>query len=364
MKLISFDVGIKNMAYCIFSIPEEKNPSDFSILDWNILNLMDNDSDAVPVLCQICIEKSVKKTPKPTKKSQQVVAMPLITLSTSSPICNKSAKYQKNGVFYCEKHAKVPGSPFLLPKKDYLITNLKKKKNDSLKEIFILQDIKIEKENLEKKTKKEMVDILHEYFEKKCFEPIVPPKTKTAGETELIHIGRNMKEQLDKIVFLEGITHVIIENQISTIATRMKTIQGMLAQYFIMKSDNIAIEFVSSGNKLKQFQKKEMEILENKIPENILEKENSKEKMENKKTKKISEKKPENPENLENTIVLKNPLKMDKKRYKQNKNDSIVYCSQIIDKNPLLNHWKPSLETKKKDDLADCFLQGLWYLQK
>jgi hypothetical protein len=78
----------------------------------------------------------------------------------------------------------------------------------------------------------------------------------------------------------------------------------------------------------------------------------------------VLEKKGEHSEKLENTIVLQNPMKMDKKRYKQNKNDSIVYCSQIIDKNPLLNQWKPSLETKKKDDLADCFLQGVWYLQK
>jgi len=34
----------------------------------------------------------------------------------------------------------------------------------------------------------------------------------------------------------------------------MKTIQGMLAQYFIMRGQpNIVIEFVSSSNKLKDF---------------------------------------------------------------------------------------------------------------
>ena len=36
----------------------------------------------------------------------------------------------------------------------------------------------------------------------------------------------------------------------SLIATRMKTIQGMLAQYFIMRDNNIQIEFISSTNKL------------------------------------------------------------------------------------------------------------------
>ena len=45
---------------------------------------------------------------------------------------------------------------------------------------------------------------------------------------------------------------VIIENQISTLASRMKTLQGMITQYFIMK--NIPqIEFISASCKLKLF---------------------------------------------------------------------------------------------------------------
>ena len=38
MRLISFDVGIKNMAYCIFDI-SNNTPT---ILDWGILNLCEN----------------------------------------------------------------------------------------------------------------------------------------------------------------------------------------------------------------------------------------------------------------------------------------------------------------------------------
>ena len=37
MNLISFDVGIKNMSYCIFEIHQD----GFVIKDWNVLNLMD-----------------------------------------------------------------------------------------------------------------------------------------------------------------------------------------------------------------------------------------------------------------------------------------------------------------------------------
>ena len=46
------------------------------------------------------------------------------------------------------------------------------------------------------------------------------------------------KTEFDKIDKLKDITHIIIENQISPIATRMKTIQGLLTQYFIMKYNN------------------------------------------------------------------------------------------------------------------------------
>ncbi len=79
-------------------------------------------------------------------------------------------------------------------------------------------------------------------MKKKTLEIIKPIKTKSANDTDLVCIGKNMKKLLNEIPGIEDITHVIIENQISTIATRMKTIQGMCAQYFIMKcSQNVVL---------------------------------------------------------------------------------------------------------------------------
>ena len=50
-------------------------------------------------------------------------------------------------------------------------------------------------------------------------------------------------------LFNHPIDVVLIENQIGKIAIRMKSLQGMIAQYFIQK--NIpTIEFISSKNKL------------------------------------------------------------------------------------------------------------------
>ena len=79
----------------------------------------------------------------------------------------------------------------------------------------------------------------------KCFKEI---STTNASQLDLITIGRNIKNKFNNIFSNEEkIDYVLIENQISPIANRMKTIQGMIAQYFIM-NDSEHIEFVSSIN--------------------------------------------------------------------------------------------------------------------
>ena len=140
---------------------------------------------------------------------------------------------------------------------------------------------------------------------------------------DLIEIGKNMKKELDKVNF-DDIQHIVIENQLSPLASRMKTIQGMLAQYFIMKYENSSIHFVSSANKLKQFEDKN-------------------------KSKK--------------DIEIKNKISTNP-NYKEHKKDGIFYTKEIIDKNEFFKNWKEKMNTRKKDDLADCFLQGLWFFKQ
>ena len=124
----------------------------------------------------------------------------------------------------------------------------------------------------------------------------------------MIEVGRNIKYKLDPL--FQDIDIVIIENQISPIASRMKTIQGMIAQYFIMKNDNTRIEFISATNKLKAF--------------------------------------------LEESQSTK---------YSQRKKLSIEKCKELLE-NDKMNNWISFFQThKKKDDLSDCFLQGIWYIK-
>jgi len=296
MKLISFDIGIKNMAYCIFN-----TSNNTSITNWDVINLMETE---IPT--QLCTCSTVSK-------SKKLLTKP----------CIKLAKYSKNGTYYCDKHAKEC-SQFIIPKKCFETSNMKKLKIDDLIKFGNSHLCFINVENLVSLKKPQLLLILKTFFETKCLESVIVTKSKTAGETDLIDIGKNMKTLLNATPNIDDITHVVIENQISPIATRMKTIQGMLAQYFIMKNSDIVIEFVSSSHKLKQFSEL-----------NLIHRE---------------------------PVIKDNTSKINPK-YKQNKIDGIFYCSRMIDSNDQLSSWKWALNTKKKDDLADCFLQGIWYLK-
>lgn len=304
MKLISFDIGIKNMAYCVFNI----SGSLISIVDWNVINLLDSSSNPTVINTCSCMNKPKNKKSCATR-------------------CNKKAAFYKGDTFYCEKHAK--SSDFILPEKRFSTPALKKLKHEEL--ILLCKEFTIE--CIENMRKKELFDRLSVLFLNKALLPVIKNKVKKANEVDLIYIGKKIKEVLNVLPMLEGIDYAIIENQISPIANRMKTIQGMLAQYFIMRNDDTRIEFISSANKLK--------------PETIEEETESETAIK------------EPLENVLTTVEISNI-----KGYKKNKMDGITKCSQILDKNPGFLEWKHMLETKKKDDLADCFLQGHWYIHK
>jgi hypothetical protein len=307
MKIISFDVGIKNMAYCILSATQE---GGFSIVDWNVIALMEVASDLPICTCENPA-KSKKKQPTP---------------------CHSYAHYQKDGQYYCKKHA--VGSPYRIPVPEESLKVLKKKKKQELWTLCQENHLIKESENL---SKEECGNRLYAFFKQRSLEPLVKQHVLSADEVNLVDIGKSLKRQLDtRESVVEDITDVVIENQISPIATRMKTIQGMLAQYFSMRFENSHIEFISSSNKLKLFRKEDKEKIEKEKPqkENLLE---------------IPQK-----ENLLET--------QETSTYRENKKDGVFYCSQILQKNPLLEQWRKCLDAKKKDDFADCFLQGLWYM--
>ena len=311
MRLVSFDVGIKNLAYCVFSIASSQQPpkKTWSIPEWNCANLL---ADQSVVANKYCCQ--------PIKGKRKTDA--------EHP-CNKVAKWVVPGnpdITYCELHAKMHGE-WIIPKRQHTTSHIGKLKLPELEKDHALLFPNTESSAAKKLKKSELVERIMAHYESKCYRSAVEPteKAKTAGETDLITIGRAIRRQLDEDPAIAGVTHVVIENQISTIAARMKTIQGMIAQYFIMRfGDAVYIEFVSSHNKLKGF---------------------------------VSEKRED--ETFDDTQPKK-----EKSSYKANKSDGIAVCRRFFDANPEMRGWQTAFDkSKKRDDLADCFLQGIWFMK-
>ena len=106
----------------------------------------------------------------------------------------------------------------------------------------------------------------------------------------------------------------------------MKTIQGMISQYFIMKNNNIKIEFISASNKLKDF----MPILDA-------------------------------TESNDKTVKPESNSKLD---YKQRKQLGVKTTLHFVDSDDRFSQWSSFLHKhNKKDDLSDCFLQGMWFIK-
>lgn len=352
MHLISFDVGIKNLAYCVFSLNSDSNDKEtvpkWSIPEWNCANLIAA-TDASNIVAHFCCHKmKIKKKTEPDR------------------VCNKPAKWiVPEGVSseetFCDLHAKKHDR-YIIPKKQHSASHMNKLKLVELEKeydsVFSGRDSDdsnpaiiysgIVQGSRPKMKKSELIERIAKYYESKCFVSVFGANEKnesgkpiSAGETDLVTIGRAIRRQLDSDSSIEGTTHVIVENQIATIASRMKTIQGMIAQYFIMRfGDSVQIEFVSSHNKLKGFSLASSSSLSTKKETDC--------------TKKTQETGQQNAESKD----AKKPT------YKANKSDGIIICRRFIEANPEMESWSPIFErSKKRDDFADCFLQGIWYLK-
>lgn len=283
MKILSIDVGIKNLAFCLF----EKSPTaqQFKVSKWDVINLSQ--------------EETLK-----------------CGFSEKNEICSKPAKYKKDDKCYCLKHSKK--QQYQIPSAEQKPSFINKQKVSKLYEIADNHGVKYDP----KIKKADLANLINENIQKTYFDTI---ESKKANEVDLFNIGVNIKNKFNETfqdVAKPGsniseplepvgkIDYVIIENQIGPLAIRMKTIQGMIVQYFIMSHLNVEhIEFISAANKLKDCDMK------------------------------------------------------DKEKYSDRKKMGISKCLGILTSDFRFNeHVNYFNSHKKKDDLSDSFLQGLWFI--
>jgi len=287
-NILSIDVGIKNLSFCLLrlqQIGQNGHNREIEILKWNTLNLNDElDTDI-----NTDINTDISVTP------------PVCMCKTGCKLKPYYAYTQENNVVYaCKRHYKM----FLEPSRrvfenkppSYISKVLKTFTADNLREFckeysFSTDIIANEdqpaagivfgnstKQNLKMKaltvlrteyvypisTHGSCISILQFPDQK---EEQIQKKNKNLSQTQtqastvsLVFVGYSLMKQFDELFYNENcldqnknkIDAVVIENQISPIANRMKTVQGMITQYFLMRGvDKDHIIYFSSVQKLK-----------------------------------------------------------------------------------------------------------------
>lgn len=241
MIVLSIDIGIKNLAHCLFWVDKK----ELKIVEWGVVDL----------------------TCTPTHSCAG-------RLKTKA--CGRKATLSVGDAFFCKTHAPKP------------VPTVKSKQEAV--ELCAKYGIDCEE--------REAVKCLAAFKRSQKTTKLA----KAANECGAVELSSEMTRQYDAL-FQEKIDVVLVENQIGPLAAKMKLVQGMVVQYWVQKG--CKVEIVSACNKLKMLQIKDT-------------------------------------------------------TYAQRKKMSVLHTQRLITEYKMDAH---AFQTHpKKDDLADTFLQGLWYV--
>lgn len=313
MIIISWDVGVIHLAYCVlqYDFNEESKKTTVKILDWNIINLMD---DRIKLEC--CGKMKAKKNKKP------------VTCGKNSLYClnlgNKSYGFckthlQQHKEYWSQKNTE---KLFKIITSSHECIFLKKNEIECKKiskYVYRHNNVKIYfctahyKSYLKKKTKE---------FAPQLIKNLIVKNYPTSRlQLNLI----NKLDELSQHFSNLKIEEVIIENQPSQKNPKMKSIANTLLDYFMIRGyidkihgmDIKLVKFICPSNKLKV--------------------------------------------NNQNTIEVFKANKDENKKYKLTKSLSIQYTKKLLHNNN--KRLKQLNSFKKKDDLCDAYLQGRYYLE-
>ena len=251
MKLISFDVGLRNLAYCIL---EGTNRNDLKITGWDLIDVMAEINGLDKPLCMKC---------------------------------KKPACWVQKTNYVCTRHKGKSGTATLTK------STLSKKTKEELSSMGLPL-------NITGSTKKELIDKLYLHFSGNVWKRCV----KSAKQGSVVDLAPAIASSLQmRANQWKNADLVVFEQQPDK---RMLCVQGMLHMWFV--TQGYKCRGVSAIHK------------------------------------------------LTNMTTLQDVTKT----YKGRKKTGIVHAAELVPteqlKTFMMNH-------PKKDDLADCFLQGLWVLE-
>jgi hypothetical protein len=200
-KVIAFDIGIKNLAFCIL----ENNTNVLALENCNILEPVEN------VNCFMCKMK---------------------------------ASYKANDKVFCKRH--IPGTHSILKELD-------KKK---LPQVKILKDL-VKEHNCEAQgtTKEHLIEALSKKFALKYEQP----KQANASKISLEEIHDSLRKFVkEKWPIFSGCTHVLLENQPAFKNPHMKSVQVLLfatiREQFLTNNQKPEYHLVHAKKKVKDAQ--------------------------------------------------------------------------------------------------------------
>jgi hypothetical protein len=215
-RILSFDVGIKNLAYCLM----EKKEEDLTIKKWNIINLVEDRN-----LCQFKLR--------------------------TGNVCGKIGRFQmrtnqEDNMVLCNQH-KNKCTVGIIETEKFKCQHKKCNENSKINILNKTEWSWCEKH--EKDSKK----ILTQFKAKKI-------TGQNCSQQPIQELSQKLFTKLDSDKELINVDEVLIENQPSLKNPNMKTIASILYSYFIMrgiidkditKSQIQNVKFISPSNKLK-----------------------------------------------------------------------------------------------------------------
>lgn len=300
--ILSFDVGIINLAYCLFT----KENNKLKILDWNIINLTNREATK----CH----------------------------------CGLKASFCQGNDYFCKVHAKKcePIKPFeelFKSNTENKCTCLVKDVHCGRKSIYNLVNPVNNQSNNQSNNQENNEENNDQYYctthakakykSLQTQHKVKPFKNKAVSTLDFDETRLKLFQKLDEKKELLKADIILIENQPSMKNPTMKSIAAGLYDFYMIRGlldkvpeSNIKIvKFMSPSNKLKL--------------------------VDDGQTKQV--------------VVFKSESN-DSKAYKLTKELSVNYAKALITG---MSNWVTFLNgQKKKDDLADALLQGLYYYEK